>query len=131
MAPASNLHPFVKYLLWQLPSWTLVTAGLAWIRMVFDLPLSLVIGAVVAYVAKDLALYPTMRIIFRPPARPQPIGKRGEVVETLAPTGYIRVDGELWKATAPASAAPLPTGRHVVVRAADGLTLLVDEAPPG
>jgi membrane protein implicated in regulation of membrane protease activity len=42
---------------------------------------------------------------------------------------YIRVDGELWKAKAPtASSAPLAVGRHVVVRAADGLTLLVDEA---
>ena len=76
---------------------------------------------------KDLALYPTMRIIFRPPARTQPIGKRGEVVEALAPTGYIRVDGELWKATAPASGPPLPAGRQVVVRAAEGLTLLVDD----
>jgi membrane-bound ClpP family serine protease len=85
----------------------------------------------VAYVVKDLALYPAMRIIFRPPARTQPIGKQGEVVETLAPTGYIRVDGELWKATVPASAAPLAAGRHVVVRAAEGLTLLVDEVGSG
>lgn len=124
-------HPFAKYLLWQLPSWLLVSAGLAWLRLVFDLPLGLVIGAIAAYVVKDLALYPTMRIIFRPPTRTQPIGKRGEVVETLAPTGYIRVDGELWKATASASGAPLPAGRHVVVRAAEGLTLLVDEVGQG
>jgi membrane protein implicated in regulation of membrane protease activity len=121
---------FLKYLLWQLPSWLLVSAGLAWLRSVFDLPLGLVLGLIAAYVVKDLALYPTMRIIFRPPTRTQPIGKRGEVVEPLAPTGYVRVDGELWRATAPASSTPLPAGRQVVVRAAEGLTLWVDEVGP-
>lgn len=108
-----------------------MSAGLAWLRGVFDVPLTLAIGAVAAYVIKDLALYPALRVVFRPAARTQPIGKRGEVVETLAPSGYIRVDGELWKATAPASVAPLPAGGPVVVRAADGLTLLVDEVDQG
>jgi membrane-bound ClpP family serine protease len=94
-------------------------------------PFGLVIGAAVAYVVKDLALYPAMRCVFRPPEGTRPIGKRGEVVHALDPLGYIRVEGELWQAKSPASSAPLPVGCHVVVRAAEGLMLLVDEADPG
>jgi membrane protein implicated in regulation of membrane protease activity len=106
----------------------LVTAGLAWLRPALDVPVGLVMGAVVAFVVKDLVLYPAMRCVFRAAEQPRPIGKRGEVIHALDPVGYIRVEGELWKAKkSPASSAPLPVGRHVVVRAAEGLTLLVDE----
>jgi membrane-bound serine protease (ClpP class) len=50
------------------------------------------------------------------------IGTRAEVVERLAPTGRVRIGGELWNAR---SDAPADVGTDVVVTAVDGLMLRV------
>ena len=55
------------------------------------------------------------------------IGMRGEVVSPLRPTGQIRVNGELWEATAAGGAE---VGDTVVVRRLDGLNLTVERAGP-
>ena len=60
----------------------------------------------------------------------QLVGATGEVTERLAPSGHIRVLGELWQAR---SSSELPPGARVRVVAIHGLTLEVepiDEAPP-
>lgn len=51
------------------------------------------------------------------------IGAIGTVRQTLAPEGYVFVEGELWRATSPAG--PLEPGTAVRVIAIDGLTLTV------
>jgi membrane-bound serine protease (ClpP class) len=52
------------------------------------------------------------------------VGATGEVTERLAPTGQIRVLGELWRAR---SSSELPPGSSVRVVAVHGLTLEVEE----
>jgi membrane-bound serine protease (ClpP class) len=51
------------------------------------------------------------------------VGERAEVVEALAPTGRVRVRGELWAARAADGAIP---GQRVRITAVDGLTLEVE-----
>jgi membrane-bound serine protease (ClpP class) len=51
------------------------------------------------------------------------VGATGEVSEQLAPSGQVRVLGELWQAH---SSSELPPGTHVRVVAVDGLTLEVE-----
>jgi membrane-bound serine protease (ClpP class) len=51
------------------------------------------------------------------------VGAVGVVQQALAPEGQILVHGEIWQAS---SAAPVPAGRQVRVRAVEGLTLLVE-----
>lgn len=53
------------------------------------------------------------------------VGATGEVTERLAPSGKIRVLGELWQAR---SGSELPPGSRVRVVAVDGLTLEVEAA---
>jgi membrane-bound serine protease (ClpP class) len=53
------------------------------------------------------------------------VGAAGEVTERLAPSGKIRVLGELWQAR---SSSELPPGSRVRVVAVDGLTLDVETA---
>ncbi|HEY4841183.1 MAG TPA: nodulation protein NfeD [Terriglobales bacterium] len=53
------------------------------------------------------------------------IGEIGVAETLLAPNGKVFVHGELWDAV---SAAPIPAGKHVVVRQVEGLTLRVDPA---
>jgi len=57
------------------------------------------------------------------------VGATGEVSERLAPSGHVRVLGELWQAH---SSSELPVGTRVRVLAVDGLTLeveAVDQSP--
>jgi membrane-bound serine protease (ClpP class) len=56
------------------------------------------------------------------------IGATGEVTERLAPSGQIRVLGELWQAW---SSTELPPGSRVRVVAVDGLTVEVASAEDG
>lgn len=76
-------------------------------------------------VAKDLALFPVLRTTFRPAADPRPVGARGQVVVTLAPTGQVRVRGELWRATT-RDGDELLGGTPVRVVGAQGLLLVVE-----
>lgn len=51
-------------------------------------------------------------------------GEIGITRETLNPTGYIRIKGELWKASL-LNAKKIEAGKPVVVEGMDGLVLLV------
>jgi len=51
------------------------------------------------------------------------VGRAAAVVSPLLPEGQVKLDGELWRAR---SEAPVETGAEVVVRAVEGLTLLVE-----
>ena len=51
------------------------------------------------------------------------VGATGEVAERLAPSGHVRILGELWEAR---SSSELPRGARVRVVAVHGLTLEVE-----
>jgi membrane-bound serine protease (ClpP class) len=51
------------------------------------------------------------------------VGATGEAAERLAPSGHVRVLGELWQAN---SSSELPRGARVRVVAVNGLTLEVE-----
>ena len=116
------------YLLWQLPGWLVGAAVLAWAVETFGLPVPVAAILLGLYVGKDLALFPVMRVVFRPSASSKYVGATGVAVEPLDPVGYIRVGGELWKAQT--SGERVAPGTHVVVREARGLTLLVEPREP-
>lgn len=122
-----RLGPFTYYLAWQAPSWIAVVAALLLLRWLADLPVWIVAVGVAAVVVKDLAMYRVLRPMLQPP-RARLVGARGRAVEPLAPTGYVRVEGELWRAEA--AGAPIAAGTDVVVCEANGLTLRVEPAGP-
>jgi membrane-bound ClpP family serine protease len=98
---------------------------LAWMAVdALALPAWLAVLGPALFVIKDLVLYPAMQVVFRPAASPELIGALGETVEPIAPIGYVRVHGELWKATT-RDHQPLPAGAAVRVVAGRGLTLVV------
>ena len=118
---------FRRYLLWQAPSWVAVGAALLALSGLADLPLWIVPLWVAAFVTKDLLMYRVVRHTLEPP-RTRLVGARGRAVERLAPVGYVRVDGELWRAET--SGAEIEAGAPIVVREASGLTLRVEPAGP-
>lgn len=115
-----------RYLLWQLPGWGFAALFLLWLTALLALPVWAGAGLFAVVVVKDLVLFPVLRATFRDAAGSALIGARGRAVEPLAPVGYVRVHGELWRARAAGPGGPIPEGAPVVVRQQRGLTLVVE-----
>ncbi len=84
-----------------------------------------------AWVAKDLALYPLVRTGYGAGARTgaaRLVGMTGTARERLAPAGYVEVMGELWRASAAQSQAPIEAGERVAIVGASRLELRVERA---
>ena len=79
--------------------------------------------AVFAYIMYRIS-HPT--VLFKPVTSPEAIvGKEGVVEAELNPAGYVRVEGELWKATS--SGGDLQKGDIVVVTGMEWLKLTVEK----
>jgi len=116
---------FRRYLLWQSPGWIAVTAALVALCWLAELPAWIVPIGVAAVIAKDLVMYPVMRHTLEPP-RTRLLGARGRAIERLAPVGYVRVDGELWRAET--AGGVIGADAEIVVLEINGLTLRVAPA---
>jgi membrane protein implicated in regulation of membrane protease activity len=123
-----RLRLLTKYLLTQVPGWILVAVGLAVLKRWFGLPLWGAFGLFLLWVVKDLILFRFVRPAYESGGRcgvERLIGVQGIAEERLAPSGYIRVGGELWRAEALQTDKPIPRGSRVRVQAVRGLTLLI------
>jgi membrane protein implicated in regulation of membrane protease activity len=119
----------IKYALIQLPSAAVVLLLLVLLRHWFQLPLWLLWTLFAAWVAKDVLLYPVVRQAYEPGgATPggSLIGARGTAAQRLAPEGYIRVRGELWRAEV--RTGSVEAGAPVRIIGLHGLTLQVEPA---
>lgn len=117
-----------KYLLVQIPGWILAAAGLALLRQWVDFPLWAALGILLLWVVKDVVLYPFVRRAYESNSKTGAellIGAEGIATEQLAPSGYIRVGRELWRAEAMRTDEPIAPGSRVRVRGVRGLTLLI------
>jgi len=128
----------LKYGLLQLPGLALAAAGLGWLCNAGLLSSGAAWVLLVLWVAKDVALYPLLRSAYDSSPGSlvgveRLIGACGVVEEALAPTGYVRVGGELWRAECSDPGDRVPPRSRVCVRAVRGLTLVVcpaEETPP-
>ena len=129
MAIPFHRRTFVRYVALQAPGWA-VGAAVAWGLAAYTDLSTGVAGLLWAiFVAKDLALYPRVRDAYAlsdPAAAALLIGRTGVARERLAPSGYVRVGAELWRAELVPGAAPIEPGAGVRVREVRGLTLVVE-----
>ncbi|RMF71021.1 MAG: hypothetical protein D6738_14845 [Acidobacteria bacterium] len=107
--------------------WVLhVLFGLAWWVIALVLALSIL---------KDIVLYPKLREAYRPHAGltggETLVGRRGRATTQIDPEGWVRIGHEVWRARLMDGAAPVRRDGPVVVRAVDGLTLVVTGEPEG
>ena len=118
----------VRYALLQLPALALLVLILIFLQRRVDVPVWIVWGSIAIWVAKDAILYPFVWRAYdrqRPEAANSMVGTRGTAKERLAPSGYVQVRGELWKAALMEGSPPVERGEHVRVLQTRGLTLLV------
>jgi membrane-bound serine protease (ClpP class) len=112
---------------WMLEE-SILVAVVLWLLPRFNVSLPLwVLGIlVVALAVYSYVMYRIGRLTFlmRPKVAAEAIiGNEGKVTKRLAPEGYVKVQGVLWKATC--SESELEVGDEVVVAGIEGLRLLV------
>ena len=133
MPRATPRSTLVRYTLFQIPEWVLVLGAAILLYRRGLLPGWAGALVVAGSMAKDAALYPLLRTAYETDdssAIERLIGLRGVAVEPLAPHGYVRVRGELWRSEATAVDGAIPPGKAVTVHAVRGTTLLVRPEPP-
>lgn len=122
-------HPaFWRYTAFQIPGWIIASVGGWWIHRALEVPVWVAAGVLVAWVIKDYALYPFLRSAYELDHRlpiDRMIGEHGRATESLSPTGYVRVRGELWRARAKNENDPVRQDDPVEVSAVDGKMLVV------
>jgi membrane protein implicated in regulation of membrane protease activity len=119
---------FTRYILFQVPGWLFATLLLLGLSQWLDFSLRVVAILLLVWMGKDFLLYPFFRTAYDTNVKTgaeRLIGACGEVRRQLAPQGYVRVDGELWRAETTAQHSPILPGSVVRIIGVRGLTLLV------
>jgi membrane protein implicated in regulation of membrane protease activity len=83
-------------------------------------------GLVLMMIALGIYNYANYRLgkkaLTKKPMISPDIGSRGRAATPISPTGYVRVNGELWRAS---SKVTIDAGEGIVVVGIDGMTLLI------
>jgi membrane protein implicated in regulation of membrane protease activity len=118
-----------KYWAIQLPGTVIVIVALLAAEASLGWPQWLFWTITALWVAKDALLYPFVWRAYDP-GYPLALlrleGAKGRVVDRIAPSGRVRVSGELWRAELAHGAPGIERGEAVRVKARRGLTLLVE-----
>ncbi len=118
----------LRYWLLQLPALALLVLILVYVQRWVDLPAWVFWGSLIIWVGKDAVLYPFVWRAYdwdRSKDSDSMLGAKGIAKERLAPSGYVQVRGELWKAELAEGFQSVEEGEPVLVREIRGLTLIV------
>ena len=121
------MSPRLKYLLFQLPGWAAAAAVSIALARFELLPFWLAGACFAGWVAKDLLLYPFLRRAYEPGLTGSAglVGESGVAEGDLAPSGYVRVRGELWRAVTTPADRLVRSGTDVEVIKALRMELIV------
>lgn len=130
--PAKTRRVFARYLAFEAPSWALLLVVLVVLVRVWDLSVWVAALVLALWVAKDLALFPVLRIAYEPGGgsggAENLIGAVGTVSADLDPEGWVRIGAERWRARLSRPHGPVLAGATVRVVAVEGLLLRVEPA---
>jgi membrane protein implicated in regulation of membrane protease activity len=115
-------------LLFQIPGWSLAAVVLSALWYWKVLPQWLALACFIAWVLKDFLFYPFVRVAYETGPKTGAealVGEKGIAASNLAPEGYVRVRGELWKAVVNPGNEMIASGTQVVILAAEGMKLRV------
>ncbi len=119
---------YLRYVLLNIPELAAVVLILIIIEHWAVLPVWLFWGIIGLWIVKDVLLFPFVWRAydwnrFEPSALM--IGAVGIVKQRLAPSGYVRIHGELWRAEKLGQGPPIEAGQIVRVQKMEGLTVFV------
>ena len=120
-----------RYALLQIPAAIAVGAALVVAIRLSWLGEGAALAAFALWILKDVAIYPLVRRAYEPPGGADAarlVGRVGRAREDLAPFGYVLLAGELWRAEAIETDAPIRAGERVRIESVDGLQVRVSRA---
>jgi membrane protein implicated in regulation of membrane protease activity len=118
----------MRYALFQIPGLILLILILILVQRWVDFPSWFFWSSVFIWIVKDVVLFPFVWRAYdwsRSRDVHSLVGTEGIVEERLAPSGYIRVHGELWQAEMIREGPPIERGEGVRIQGIRGLVLLV------
>ena len=120
---------YLRYILLNVPGVVAVILVLMIIQYWVDLPVWLSASIIAFWIIKDVLLFPFVWRSYDakgPGQSRSMIGERGIAKERLAPSGYVQVHGELWRAEKIGDGPPIEAGQPVHIIKMEGLTLFVE-----
>ena len=129
MIEGSRSRTIVRYTLFQIPDLILLSLGLAAAVRWWDLPVLAAYGLVALWIAKDVIMYPILRVAYESGSSSGVDGIHGAlgvVTQPLVPSGYVRLGSELWKADLVCGSRAASVGSAIRVVEVRGLTLIVE-----
>lgn len=124
---------YLRYVLLNIPELAAVVLILIIIEHWAALPVWLFWSIIGFWIVKDALLFPFVWRAYdwnRSERSGSMIGARGIVKQRLAPSGYVQIHGELWRAERSGKGPPIEAGQTVHVEKMEGLTLFVVPAIP-
>ncbi|MBE0427659.1 MAG: NfeD family protein [Nitrospirae bacterium] len=122
----------LRYVLYQVPGFILLILIIVMARQWFYIPAWVIACIIALWITKDVLLFPYVWRAYEGSIRGniQPmVGRRGVVEKRLDPSGYVKVNGELWQAELIKGNSPVNRGQEIEVQGIRGLTLLVKPFP--
>jgi len=119
---------YLRYTLLSLPGVVGFIVVLTIVQWWAELPGWLFWVLVACWIAKEVALFPFVWRAYEPNEASLTgalVGECGIVKKRLAPSGYVQVRGELWRAERIDNGPPLEVDRIVRINKMEGLTLYV------
>lgn len=120
---------FLRYLVFQLPSWMLAVVILGALVWAGTVPAWVAAGLFGALFLKDLLLFPRLRRAYELGPTHGGAAMLGALVRSdtvLCPAGYVRFGAERWQARLTDPSLRAEVGETLRVREIDRLTLLVE-----
>jgi membrane protein implicated in regulation of membrane protease activity len=115
----------LRYALLQLPGLAALVIILLLLRHWINIPTWAVWIFILLWVIKDLILFPFVWHAYDKRSPDVMSGSRGMAVDRLSPSGYVRINGELWHAEMIEGDLAIEKGEVITVRGMRGLTLIV------
>ncbi len=119
---------YLRYVLLNLPELAVVVLILIIIQHWVVLPALLFWSIIGLWIVKDALLFPFVWRAYdwnRSEPSGSMIGAQGLAKQRLAPSGYVRIRGELWRAERLGEGPPIEAGQTVRVEKIKGLTVFV------
>jgi membrane-bound ClpP family serine protease len=127
------MPPRIKYLLFQIPGWIISALVLMLLWHWKLIPKWLAVLCFFGWLLKDLLVYPFFRRAYEPgiTGSARLVGSRGVAQGDLAPTGYIRVRGELCRAAVRPADQVVRSGAEVEIVSAERMEVFVRAVDAG
>jgi membrane-bound ClpP family serine protease len=115
----------LKYSLLQLPGLVTLILILLMLRQWTTIPSWIFLMCASIWIIKDVILFPFVWRAYENNLPNSMVGSSGIAVDQLSPSGYVRINGELWRAKIIENESVIEKGETITVRDMDGLTLTV------